>query len=149
MYLLCLSAMMVASVSVKAQDVTITLEHGSNWISYPRAEVVDISTALGDFTPMEGDVIKSHNASSSYINGRWRGSVTQFMPGWGYNYHSQRAEAVDVVLSAPVSQFTVITAEPTNITTTSAVVGGTVDVPEGTHVFLRGVCWGTQPNPDM
>lgn len=149
MYLLCLSAMMVASVSVKAQDVTITLEHGSNWISYPRAEVVDISTALGDFTPMEGDVIKSHNASSSYINGRWRGSVTQFMPGWGYNYHSQRAEAVDVVLSAPVSQFTVITAEPTNITTTSAVVGGTVDVPEGTHVFLRGVCWGTQPNPDI
>ena len=141
--------MMAISLGVKAQDVTITLQPGGNWISYPHVEVVNISTALGDFVPMEGDIIKSHNASSSYINGRWRGGVTQFMPGWGYKYYSKRTEAVNIVLSAPTPQFTVTTAEPTDITTTSAVVGGTVTVPEGSHVFLRGVCWGTEPNPDI
>ena len=41
------------------------------------------------------------------------------------------------------------TATPTDITATSAVVGGTVTVPEGSHVFLRGVCWGTESNPDI
>jgi len=60
-----------------------------------------------------------------------------------------RTEAVIVELSAPASQTAVTTAEPTSITAESAVVGGTVTVPEGSHVFLRGVCWGTEPIPDI
>ena len=43
----------------------------------------------------------------------------------------------------------VTTSEPSDVTAESAVVGGTVTVPEGSHVFLRGVCWGTEPNPDI
>jgi hypothetical protein len=38
---------------------------------------------------------------------------------------------------------------PTDITATSAVAGGMVMLPEGTHVFLRGVCWGTMPSPNI
>ena len=57
--MMCLLAMMTASLSAMAQEVTITLYPGWNWISYPKAEVLDINTALGDFAPMEGDKIKS------------------------------------------------------------------------------------------
>ena len=38
---------------------------------------------------------------------------------------------------------------PTDITATSAIVGGMATLSEGGHVFLRGVCWGRLPNPDI
>ena len=39
MITMCLLAMMAASLSVKAQEVTITLFPGWNWISYPNSEI--------------------------------------------------------------------------------------------------------------
>ena len=145
-FLMSLFAMMAASLSAKAQDITITLYPGYTWISYPNAEVMDISSALGDFVPMEGDIIKSQYSSAVYYNGEWVG-LQNFIPGCGYKYYSKRSEIVDFVFSRGSSS--VNTAEPIDITATSAVVGGTVNVPEGCHVFLRGVCWGTEPNPDI
>ena len=38
---------------------------------------------------------------------------------------------------------------PTDITAMSAIVGGMATLSEGGHVFLRGVCWGRLPNPDI
>ena len=143
-----LFALMAAGSGLKAQEVTITLVHGWNWISYPNAEVMQVSDALGDFIPMNGDMIQSQFANSKYTNGRWRGGVTQFMPGWGYMYYSARTEDVEFVF-AHASNASVATATPTDITAVSAVVGGTVTLPEGSHVFLRGVCWGTTQNPDI
>ena len=137
--------MMVASLSVKAQEITITLRPGYTWISYPNAVVMDIPTALGDFVPMEGDIIKSQNGSTIFHNGSWRG-FQDFIPGFGYKYFSNRTESTELVFA---SSFSVTTIEPTDITATSAVLGGTINAPEGTHVFLRGVCWGTEPNPDI
>ena len=52
-------------------------------------------------------------------------------------------------MGTPLPQVSVTTAEPGDITATSAVVGGTVTIGEGSHVFLRGVCYGTEPNPDI
>ncbi len=146
--LVSLFAMMASSLSATAQEITITLYPGNNWISYPNAEVMDIASALGDFVPMNGDVIKSQYTSSSYNNGNWRGGVAHFMPGWGYMYYSARSETVEFSF-AQSSSTSVATAMPTDITATSAAVGGTVTVLEGSHVFLRGVCWGTEPNPDI
>ena len=148
-FILSLMVMMAASLCAKAQEVSIDLIPGWTWIGYPKAEVVDINVALGDFVPMEGDIIKSEFSTSRYINGNWIGGVTQFMPGLGYEYYSNRTEVVNVVLYAFTSQITVTTAEPTDITASSAVVGGSVMLEEGGQVFLRGVCWGTEPNPDM
>ena len=147
--MMCLLAMMAVSLSAKAQDVTITLYPGWNWISYPKAEVLDVNTALGDFVPMNGDKLQSQFSNSSFSNGQWRGGVTHFMPGWGYKYYSNRTEAVSFVFGEAAPQLTVTTAEPTEITAISAVVGGTVTLPDGCHVFLRGVCWGTEPNLDI
>ena len=143
-----LFAMMAASLSAKAQEITITLLPGCTWISYTNAEAMSITTALGDFVPMEGDVIKSQYASTTYSHGRWMGRLQQFTPGLGYMYISKRGEPVSLVFAASSSSF-VATAAPSDITAVSAVVGGTVTLPEDSHVFLRGVCWGTASNPNI
>jgi uncharacterized protein (TIGR02145 family) len=148
MLLMFVLSMAMASHHASAQEVTITLMPGCNWISYPNTEVMDIATALGDFVPMEGDIIKSQFANSYYRNGLWRGGVTHFMPGMGYHYYSARTENIEFTF-VQASYSSVTTAEPTDITAMSAVAGGMVDVPEGSHVFLRGVCWGAEPNPDI
>ncbi|MBQ6306423.1 MAG: hypothetical protein IJK78_07645 [Bacteroidales bacterium] len=145
-FIMCLFAMMAAGLSAKAQGITITLHPGCTWISYPNTEVMDIPTALGDFVPMEGDIIKSQNASAVYHNGIWIG-LENFTPGRGYKYYSNRSEIVEFVFSRGFSSVT--TAEPIDITATSALVGGTVNMTEGGHVFLRGVCWGTEPGPNI
>ena len=144
----CLFALLAVSLSAKAQEITITLEPGWNWISYPNAEEMDVASALGDFVPMSGDIVRSRFGSSTYLNGRWKGGVTHFIPGWGYMYYSSRTEDTEFVFAQP-SSTSVATAMPTDVTATSAIVGGMVMLPGGTHVFLRGVCWGTAPSPDI
>ena len=148
-FLMSLVAMMVVSLGVKAQEVSIELISGWTWISYPSTDTLDFATALGSFTPTAGDVIKSQWGSAIYRNGQWKGTVSQFYPGYGYHYKSNRPVSVTLTLGTPLPQLFVTTAEPTDITAISAMVGGTVDAPEGTHVFLRGVCWGMEPNPDI
>ena len=148
--LVSLFAMTAAGTGLKAQEVSIMLHPEWNWIGYPFPESVDLGTAFGGFEPLPGDVIESYYDYSEYVEGYgWFGGVDELHPGWGYMYYSSRTEAVNVMLHTPASQTAVTTAEPTGITATSAVVGGTVTVPEGTHVFLRGVCWGIEPDPDI
>ncbi|MBQ6729628.1 MAG: hypothetical protein IJQ83_05805 [Bacteroidales bacterium] len=149
MIMVCLLAMMSASLNAKAQEVTITLYPGWTWISYPNAETMDISSALGDFVPASGDIIQSQYSSSTYVNGYWRGGITHFMPGWGYMYYSNRTEAVSFVFGEAAPQLTVTTAEPTEITAISAVSGGSITSNDGSYVFVleKGICWATHPNP--
>ena len=147
----CLTAMMVGSTVLKAQEVSITLIPGWTWISCPTTEAVGFDVALGDFTPMQGDVIKSQWGSAIYRNGQWKGNISQFNPGYGYHYKSNRTVPVVVTFNAqqPTSQVVVTTSEPTDITTTSATCGGNVASSDGNYVFviLRGICWNTSPNP--
>ena len=147
-----LMAMTIGSHRAFAQSVTITLVPGWNWISCPIMDTLDLETAMGSFTPETGDIIKSRWSYSTYTsNGQWRGGVSQFYPGNGYMYYSNRTTAITITFNAqqPVTQVVVTTTVPTDITTTSAVVGGTVTIGEGNHVFARGVCWGIEPNPTI
>jgi hypothetical protein len=146
--MMCLAAMLVAGTGLKAQEITITLEPGWNWISYTNSAPMQVGDALGGFVPMEGDIIQAQRSNTQYRGGHWRGGLTQFVPGRGYKYYSSRTENVELVFAQAPST-SVVTAMPTDITATSAVVGGTVTLPEGTHVFLCGVCWGTAPSPDI
>ncbi len=146
--IVCLATMLMAGTGLKAQEITITLEPGWNWISYTNSAPMQVGDALGDFVPMEGDIIQAQRSNTQYRGGHWRGGLTQFVPGRGYKYYSSRTENVELVF-AQASSTSVVTAMPTDITTTSAVVGGTVTLPEGTHVFLRGMCWGAEPSPDI
>jgi uncharacterized protein (TIGR02145 family) len=146
--LTCFVSMMITSLSVKAQNVTITLSPGWNWISYTNAEAMDIDAALGEFAPMDGDIISSKSQNSRRQNGRWRGQLQQFTPGFGYMYYSSRSESVTLVFAGSNS-CVVSTSEPTDITATSAVCGGIVTIAEGNHIFARGICWGTEPDPTI
>ena len=148
--LFCLAAMVAAGTGLKAQEVTIVLNPGWNWISFPTTDTLDISEALGSFTPMVGDMIKSKWGYSSYMgNGRWRGYISEFYPGNGYMYKSNRQAPVILTIGHPLPQLSVTTAEPTDITAVSAVVGFNIAIGEGNHVFACGVCWGTEPNPNI
>ena len=149
MIMMCLFAMIAASMSVKAQEVTITLMPGWTWISYPNTEAMDIATALGDFVPLEGDRIKSQFGFSEYQNGQWMGGLQQFTPGVGYMYYSNRTEIVSFVFGDPAPQLIVTTAEPTDITAISAISGGSVTSNDGSYFFVleKGICWATHPNP--
>ena len=148
---MCLTAMVAAGTNLKAQQVTIPLMSGWTWISYPSTDTVDFATALGSFTPAVGDVIESQYGMAEYIDGAWYGDVQQFYPGYGYLYYSTRTMPVFLTFNAqqPSPQVLVTTSEPMDITATSAGVGSTVTIGEGNHIFARGVCWGTEPNPDI
>ena len=143
--LLCLFAMMAAGTSLKAQEVTIVLNPGWTWISCPMTEAVDFSTALGDFTPMQGDIIQSLWGLATYTNGQWRGTISQFYSGYGYMYKSNRTAPVIVTFNAqqPAPQVVVTTAEPTDITSNSATSGGSITTEA--YVFTKGICWATHP----
>ncbi len=145
--LICLLAMMSAGAGLRAQEVTIVIEPGWNWISFPTTDTLNVSEAFGSFTPMVGDQIKSKGSTSTYqSNGKWRGYVSKLYPGCGYHYKSNREMPVTITIGQPLPQLSVTTAEPTEITFTSAMVGGTVTIGEGNHIFARGVCWGTEKN---
>lgn len=148
--LLLLLAMIAGNMNAMAQEVSVLLRPGWNWIGYPYPESVDIDNVFGGFEPMPEDRIESIDGVSEYIAGfGWFGDVLSMEPGKGFMYYSNRTENVSVVLCAPASQFTVTTTNPINITASSAVVGGMVTLPEGSHVFMQGLCWGTTPNLDI
>ena len=152
MLLMLLLAMTIGSHRVFAQSVTVTLMPGWNWISVPLMDTLDFETAMGSFTPVVGDIVKSQWGNANYrADGQWRGTISQFYPGYGYMYKSNRAMPVTVTfqMQQPASQVIITTAEPTIITTESAVVGGTVTIGEGNHVFARGICWGMEPTPTI
>ncbi len=87
MIMVCLFAMMAISTGLRAQEVTITLVPGYTWISVPSTDTLDFATALGSFTPMPGDIIKSKWGNARYRNGQWIGTISQFYPGHGYMYY--------------------------------------------------------------
>lgn len=149
---LCMTAMMAARTSLLAQEVTVTLMPGWTWISVPITEVQDFETTLGSFTPVAGDMIKSQWGNATYRgDGQWRGSISQFYPGYGYKYYSNRTMPVTLTFQVqqPAPQVVVTTLEPTDITMTSAICGGNVTSSDGNFVslILRGVCWSIYPNP--
>ena len=146
---MCLFAMLATGTCLKAQEVSITLIPGWTWISNPSTDTLDFATALGSFTPMAGDVIKSQWGSAIYRNGQWKGTASQFYPGCGYHYKSNRQMPVTLTFNAqqPAPQVVVTTSEPMLITAISAMGGGEVTVNDGTYIIVKGLCWATHENP--
>ena len=150
--LISLLTMMTASHSVKAQQVTIDLLPGWNYIAYPYPTTVELNTFLSSITPMNGDIIKSFYGSSLYLNGRWRGAITILEPGVGYHYFSNNPNTVALVWDNPIipdENVAVTTSEPTDVNVNSATCGGIVASNDGSYVAIdmRGVCWSTHPHP--
>lgn len=151
MLLMLLMAVSMGGHHVFSQSVTITLMPGWNWISCPMMDTLDFETAMGTFTPVSGDVVKSRWGQAIYNGNRWMGTISHFYPGYGYMYKSNRTMPVMVTFNAqpPTPQLTVTTAEPSEITMASATCGGNVASSNGDYVnvILRGMCWSYSPNP--
>ena len=146
--LMCLFAILAASVGLRAQEITITVNPGWTWICYPYETTMGINEAFEDFIPMDGDIVKSQSASAYYHNGQWRGGLSQFTPGGGYLYYSTRTETTSFVFAPPYN-VSVTTVMPTNITAVNAVCGGIIVLPEDARVFQYGLCWDSIPTPDL
>ena len=152
--LICLAIMMVASTSLKGQELSIELNPGWTWICHPGTDTLDFATAFGSFTPAIGDLIKSKWGVATYVgNGRWRGAISQFYPGHGYRYKSNRTVPVTLTFQVqqPTPQVTVTTSTPINISTNFATCGGNVASGNENYVLilLKGICWSTYPNPTL
>ena len=141
--------MMSAAPCLIAQEISITLNPGYTWISFPTSDTLDFATALDSFTPMQGDIIQSQWGNSRYSNGQWRGTVTHFYPGFGYKYKSARTTPVFLTFNAqqPISPVTITTLGPTGITANSAMGGGEV-ISDGTDILMKGICWAIHENPE-
>jgi hypothetical protein len=66
----------------------ITINDGWNWIGYPVQQSMSLANALTNFTPANGDLIKSKTAFATYENGEWTGGLNTLDPGYGYMYKS-------------------------------------------------------------
>ena len=58
--------------------------------SYPGQQSIAIASALGNFTPSDGDKIKGRNGTADYlaVMNMWLGTLNSFEPGQGYMYMS-------------------------------------------------------------
>ncbi len=146
---MCLAAMLVAGTGLKAQETTVVLNPGYTWISNPSMDTLDFATALGNFTPVQGDIIQSQWGNAQYRNGRWQGAISKFFPGYGYKYMSSRTMPVLLTMGSQHPQPALTTAEPTDISTYSMTCGGEVTDSGNSGVLVRGVCWSTQQNPTV
>ena len=68
--------------------VTVTLMPGYTWFGYTGAQAKAIATALGDFTPTNGDKIISQDGTVAIYNDGWSGAFTTLEPEHGYVYYS-------------------------------------------------------------
>ncbi len=81
--------------------VSITLMPGYNWFGYTGTKSTAIATALGDFTPADGDTITSKNGVEAVYNGvteTWGGELDTLVPGHGYIYHSNAPQSRTITL---------------------------------------------------
>ena len=66
-----------------------------NWLPYVVSKNVPVGEALANFTPVEGDLIKSQSEFAIYTNPiGWKGTLTYMKAGVGYMFKSAEAKSV-------------------------------------------------------
>ena len=70
--------------------VSLTILTGYNWFGYTGTQAADIATALGSFTPANGDTITDKDGNTATYNNGWSGELTMLQPGHGYVYLRQQ-----------------------------------------------------------
>lgn len=84
--------MAITGLAANPANHPISIEEGWNWIGYPYSESINVTTALGGFTPEPNDQIKNRDYYSTYLvygnNALWYGTLNTLEPGQGYMYKS-------------------------------------------------------------
>lgn len=65
-----------------------SLTTGWNWIPYIPSVELGIESAFENFTPQDGDVLKSKTAFSMFNDGQWIGTLKLMQPNNGYMYYT-------------------------------------------------------------
>ncbi len=75
---------------IDPSECPITLSTNWKWISYPLNYSMNLVTALSNYTPSNGDYIKSQNNGFAqyYSSLGWRGTLNSLIPGQGYMYQN-------------------------------------------------------------
>lgn len=78
--------------------VPILLHNGWNWIGFPSIHAMGLDDAFGDL-PLDGDLLKGKSSFATYIasDGCWVGSLSELVPGQGYQYKSTNVSDVEFV----------------------------------------------------
>lgn len=71
-----------------SQSITISINPGWNWISYPLGTEKTVEEALSNLTPANGDILKGQHSYCTYnaSTGHWTGALSTMVPGEGYIY---------------------------------------------------------------
>lgn len=82
---------LVSGISTNVSDHPITLYTGWTWVGYPNPEAMDINDVLANLNATNGDILKSKQTFSTYIEGQgWYGTLNTLEPGMGMMYHSKK-----------------------------------------------------------
>ncbi|MCR5660406.1 MAG: T9SS type A sorting domain-containing protein [Bacteroidales bacterium] len=86
-------------------DHPITLNPNWTWVGYPSPFAMDVSDALANLNPAEGDLMKSQSCFATYSaeNG-WYGSLNTLTPGLGFMYQSHNSQAITLTFSVGVNR---------------------------------------------
>ncbi len=71
-----------------ATGVSLSVLPGYNWFGYTGSQAKAITSALGNFTPANGDRIIAQDGTEATYNNGWSGDFTELVPGHGYIYFS-------------------------------------------------------------
>ena len=93
----------LVATPVDLSEFSINIHNGNNWIGYPLNESISLNAAFSNFSPENGDAIKSQFGTAVYSSStnQWRGQISTLEPGNGYIYQSKSIE--NKVLTFPSS----------------------------------------------
>ena len=69
---------------LNANENTVGVKTGWNWIGYPLNEVMSVGDALAYFDATNGDMIVGADGFAEYDGTEWKGILTEMKPGQGY-----------------------------------------------------------------
>ena len=81
----------------------ITVYNGWNWIGYYGRQVSDVTDAMADLDPEDGNIIKAQRGVAYYDTYEWAGSLAMMEPGVGYKLHMTMAATASKSFRYPSS----------------------------------------------
>ena len=87
----------LSGMPVSPANHPITINQGWNWIGYPCTNTMSVTQAFANYTPMNGDQVKSQSDYAMYFSGIWIGQLQNITPGMGLMYKSNNATPMTLV----------------------------------------------------
>ena len=127
---------------------------GGNVISTGNSAVIERGVC---WSTSHNPTISGSHASNGMGNGNYNVSISGLATGTTYYVRAYAVNSVGTAYGDEVSfttlqngtGLTVTTGQVTNISTTTAVIGGTITSTGGGSVYERGVCWSNSHNPTL